>query len=198
VVPHFHGTADQFELYALERLDNPEFVRLEEHLIVCATCRCRFDEIEAFATGMREALVTDAESGQNSGVDLLGWLRRPAVSMALGLFVLIAAISLVSRGPAKLATNAVLDLPAAPSAKAVAPPTRELDVTINDTLRDSGPFRVEVVTPAGQTVWNGLAAIGPLGIEVKVQQRMTVGDYFLRVYSAGGEKLQEYGFRIGT
>jgi hypothetical protein len=198
VGPHFHGTTDQFELYALERLADSEFARLEEHLIVCATCRCRFDEVEAYATGMREALVTDAEKGPDSGVDLLGWLRRPAVSMALGLIVLIAAISLVSRGPAKLAANAALDLPASSGTKAVAPPTRELDVTINDALRDSGPFRVEVVTPAGQTVWNGLAALGPLGVEVKVQQRMTAGDYFLRVYSASGEKLREYGFRIGT
>jgi len=49
-------------------------------------------------------------------------------------------------------------------------------------------FRVEVLTPAGQTVWSGLAALGPVGMEIKVQQRMTAGDYFLRIYSVAERK----------
>lgn len=190
---HFHGTKDQFELYALDRLADSEFIRLEEHLIVCATCRRSFEEIEGYVSGMREALMADAESGR----DMLGWLRRPGVSMALGLIMLIGVMVVLSRKPVEMLPSATLDLPA-PGGKATAPPTRELDVTVNDALRDSGPFRVEVINPAGQPVWSGLAALGPVGVDIKVQQRMTPGDYFLRIYSVGGEKLQEYGFHIGS
>lgn len=194
---HFHGTQDQLELYALDLLADSEFIRVEEHLIVCATCRRRFDEIESYVDGMREALVTDAGAGEETGWDLLSWLRRPVVSMTLGLVVLLTAMALLNRGPAKLAPSAAMQIPAAGSGTPVAPPTRELDVTISDALRDSGPFRVEVLNPAGRTIWNGLAAADAKGVEVKVQQRMTPGDYFLRLYSVSGEKLKDYAFRIG-
>lgn len=91
-----HGTDDQLELYALDRLADSESIRVEEHLITCGTCRRRFDEIEAWAAGMREALMS--ESGvEESGWDLLGWLRRPAVSMTLGFVALITLMALLFR-----------------------------------------------------------------------------------------------------
>lgn len=193
---HFHSTADELELYALARMTNSEFAGLEEHLLICATCRGRLDEVEAYVTGMREVLEADAGGDEDSGWDLLNWLRRPAVAMTIGLVALVTAMALLSRGPAKVLPFSAMLIPAAGGGMPIAPPARELDVTINDGLRDSGPFRVEVLNPAGQTVWNGLAAADERGIEVKVQQRMTPGDYFLRLYSVGGEKLKDYAFRI--
>jgi hypothetical protein len=178
---------DELELYALARLPEKELVRLEEHLIVCPTCRCGFEEIEDYVVGMREILMADARTGRDSGWDLLGWLRRPAVTMTLAFVALLAAMALLSRGPAQVLPSTALQIPA-----------RELDVTIGDALRDIGPFRVQVLNPAGQTVWSGLAESGPRGVEVRVQQPMTPGDYFLRLYSVSGEKLKEYGFRVGS
>ncbi len=194
---HFHGAQDQLELYALDRLADSEFIELEEHLIVCATCRRRFDQMEAYISGMREALMADAEADQDFGWDLLRWLRQPAVSMTLALLVLLAAMALLSPGPAKLIPFATLQVPASDGRTPVAPPTRELDVTVTDRLPDSGPYRVEVLNPAGQRIWSGLAAAGPVNVGVKVQQRMTPGDYFLRFYTVAGQKLRDYPFRIG-
>ncbi len=194
---HFHGSQDELELYALDRLTEPEFIRLEEHLIVCATCRHGFEETEDYVAGIREALMADAEAREGSGWDVSGWLRRPAVSMTLGFLVLVAAMALLSRGPAKVLPITALQIPAPGGGTPVAPLARELDVSIGDAPRDGGPFRVEVLTAAGQTVWSGLAEAGPQGVEVKVQQPMTAGDYFLRLYSVSGEKLKDYGFRVG-
>jgi hypothetical protein len=194
---HFHGTADELERYALDRLSDPDVGRVEEHLIVCAECRQRFDEIEAYVDGMRDALIKYAAADRDSGWDLLSWLKRPAVSMAFAFLVLVAAMGLFSRRQANLLPLVAMQIPAAGGVTPTAPPTRELDVTIREALPDGGPFRVEVLTPAGQEVWNGLASSGSEGVKVDVQQRLTAGDYFLRVFKVSGEKLKDYPFRIG-
>jgi len=50
-----HGTEEQLELYALGRLPGSGQVRLEEHLLVCAACRDKLNEIGDFALAMRAA-----------------------------------------------------------------------------------------------------------------------------------------------
>lgn len=190
----FHATVEELELYALDRLADAGLARLEEHLIGCATCLQCFDEIEACAAGMREALM---EGDEHSGWDLLGWLRRPAVSMFLGFVILLTVMALFSRRPVALAPSAALQIPTAGSGMPIAPPTRELNITIHDALPDSGPFRVEVVTRAGKTVWSSLATASAQGIEIKMQWSMTAGDYVLRLYAISGQKLKDYAFRIG-
>jgi hypothetical protein len=75
-----HGTDDHLELYALDRLPDSDMTGLEEHLMICATCRDRLDEIGGFALGMRDSPGVQSEPGTN----WFGWLRRLAVSMALG------------------------------------------------------------------------------------------------------------------
>ena len=71
---HVRVTDDQLELYALDRLPDADLPGLEEHLMICANCRGRLDEIGAFALGMREASGVKTESP----TDWLKWLRRPA------------------------------------------------------------------------------------------------------------------------
>jgi anti-sigma factor RsiW len=69
-----HVTEDQLELYVLDRLPDSDLPQLEEHLMTCANCRDRLDEIGAFALGMREASGLKTEPR----TDWLKWLRRPA------------------------------------------------------------------------------------------------------------------------
>jgi len=55
---------------------------------------------------------------------------------------------------------------------------------------------VEVVNVMGTAAWSGLAESGSAGVQVRVTQRLGPGDYFVRLYSASGRMLREYGFRI--
>lgn len=50
-----HTTDEQLELYALTRLADSELALLEEHLLICASCREKLDAIAQFAAGMRDA-----------------------------------------------------------------------------------------------------------------------------------------------
>jgi hypothetical protein len=45
-------------------------------------------------------------------------------------------------------------------------------------------------------MWSGMAGASAAGIQVKAGRQFGPGDYFVRLYSASGKMLREYGFRI--
>ena len=79
-MPDFHRTDDQLEAYALGRLgtsDQPGLELLEEHLMICSTCRDRLEGVEAFASGMKDAFGSKlGNSDFETDPDLFAWLRR--------------------------------------------------------------------------------------------------------------------------
>jgi len=193
----FHGTEDQLELYALGRLPDSDLPRLEEHLLVCTTCREKLNGIEDFALAMREASgkVIVPKAGR-VGWGLASFFRRPAVSMTLAFVALLAVLAVFSNGRTKFAPSASLQLTATRGEMPIAVAAREFDVTLSDGPREGGPFRIEVLNAMGASVWGGLAESGPVGVQFKLTQRLSQGDYFVRLYSVSGQVLREYGFRI--
>lgn len=51
-----HVSADEIELYSLDRLSEPELSRVEEHLLVCERCRRRLADEDRFSKAARAAL----------------------------------------------------------------------------------------------------------------------------------------------
>jgi hypothetical protein len=200
---NFHGTDDQLEEYVLGRLPRPDLPALEEHLIICASCRDRLDSMEAFAVGMKEALGT-SEAVLKPASPWPGWfaglrqqpLRQPAFFIALGSIALIAAVSFFSNAGTRFAPVATLKLTASRGGMPLTGPARELDLTLSDAPREEGALRVEVVNATGQAMWSGMAGASAAGIQVKAGRQFGPGDYFVRLYSASGKMLREYGFRI--
>lgn len=197
----FHGTEDQLELYAQGRLPEADLPVIEEHLMICNTCREKLDEIGDFALGMREALGTQAVPQTAYQTGWMGWglaslFRRPAFSMALAFVALLVVVGVFSNGRTKFAPSASLQLTAMRGEMPSTVPARELDLTLSDGPREGGPFRIEVLNATGGSVWAGLAESGPAGVEFKLTQRLAQGDYFVRLYSVSGKMLREYGFRI--
>lgn len=189
-----HGTDDQLEAYVLGRLRGPELAELEEHLLICSSCRDRLNEAENFASGMRDALSARA-ADPSPRPAWFDWLRKPAFSMLVAAIVLVSMISIFSTRRPKMAAVSALTLAANRGAMPAAPRARELDLTLSDSP-GNGVFRVELVDASGQTVWSGLAQSTAAGIQVKTQRQLPPGDYFVRLYAASGEVFHEYGFRI--
>jgi hypothetical protein len=197
VESYFHGTDDRLELYARGRLPESDLPVLEEHLMICTTCREKVDEIGDFALGMREALGTAVvPQTRDFGWGLASLFRLPAFSMALALVALLVGIGVFSNGRTKFAPSASLQLMAMRGEMPSTIPAREFDLTLLDGPREGGPFRIEVLNATGASVWGGLAESGPAGIRFKLTQRLVQGDYFVRLYSVSGKILREYGFRI--
>jgi hypothetical protein len=191
---NLHVTDDQLELYALDRLPDSDLPEFEVHLMMCANCRERLDEIGTFALGMREAPAA-------SETDWFGWLRRRAFSMAMGFVVLVVVVEIVatginSNGRTTFAPSAALQLTATRGEMPFTAPAREFNLTLADGPRDGGPFRIDVVNVTGVPAWSGLAESSPAGVQVKVMHRLGPGDYFVRLFDASGQMLREYGFRI--
>lgn len=204
-----HGTDNQLEEYVFGRLSRSDLPALEEHLIVCAACRDRLDFMEAIAVGMKEVLGSSPAAVKTAFArsDWLGrfarqWLRvgrQPTFLLVIGLIALVAAISIFSGFPkagTKFAPVASLQLTASRGEMPSLGPARELDLTLSGAPREGGEFRIEVVNATGRSVWSGTAGNGAAGVQVKVERQFGPGDYFVRLYSASGKMLREYGFRV--
>jgi hypothetical protein len=203
----FHVTEDQLEAYAFGQIaasDTHVLEGVEEHLMICSACRDRLDGIEAFTSGLRQAVEPNSAIAISKSHDLFAWLPWPrpsirALSIGLALIALIAIVVLFSRDQTRFIPIANLQLSAARGEMAVSAPASELDVTLTGAPADGQAFRSRIVNATGGTVWNGQAnqVSGVAGsIVVKAQQRFVPGDYFLRLYGPSGEVVREYGFRI--
>ncbi len=205
---NFHGTDDQLEEYVFGRLSVSDLPALEEHLMICVACRDRLDAVEAVTAGFKEALdISPAVLRPASArVEWFAWfaqrwfaqrwLRQPAFLVAVGMVVLFAILSTFSNGHTKFAPVATLQLTASRGEMPSAVPARELDLTLSDVPAEGGPLRVEIVNATGHIMWGGAAAGSAAGIQVKSERQFGSGDYFVRLYSASGKMLREYGFRI--
>jgi hypothetical protein len=201
VNPDFHGTDNQLEAYALGQLatsDQPGLETLEEHLMICSTCRDRLDGIEAFTSGMKDAFGPRSAIAISKQRDLFAWLPWPRASIALVLLAIAAIIAIYSRGQTQFAPVANLQLSATRGEMPVAAPARELDLTLVNVPLEGQNFRAAIVKATGGAVWSGQARHNDTAgsLQVKAQQRFESGVYFLRLYGSTGDVVREYGFRI--
>lgn len=194
-----HETEEQLELYALGRLTEAEAAGVEEHLLVCAACRDRLDEAEAFALAMREAVATDPASEARSYWPDWFRLRRPVLVWAGGLAVAVLAVGLYpglgGHGPAPVAT---LELTAMRGNTPEAEPARETDIVLGDAPA-TGALEAKLVDGSGVSVWSGVPEAG--SHRLRVEKRLAPGGYFVRLYGgaagASGEALlHEYAFVV--
>jgi hypothetical protein len=192
VEQEIHGTEEQLEAYALGQLSDSEEQVLEEHLLVCATCRTAADQNLIFDLGMREAL---AQAGPAR--DWLAWLRpvfapRFAMAGALAALVVVAGLYFATADHTHYASVAALQLAAIRGATPSVEPARELDLTLNSFPTSGGSFKVEVVDANGGKIWSG-ATSSP---SVAVHEKFRTGSYFVRLYNSNGDLLHEYGFSV--
>jgi hypothetical protein len=193
-----HGTEEQIERYLLGNLSGLELAALEEHLLICESCRERTESAEAFAMAMRDALNLDAQSPQPvaTRMNWLAWPGRPAFQLAAAFVVILAALAIFWGRGSGLPAVANLQLTATRGEMPSVKPARELDLALTGAPSDGGPFRVELVNAQGRKVWDSLADSEGDAVLVKVSSRLQPGDYFVRLYAADGPMLHEYGFRV--
>lgn len=181
-----HPTDDQLELYALRRLPPTERDSLEDHLVICASCRDRCEEVTDFTSAMREAFKTAPAEVESRW---FAWLR-PKLALAGAFAALVVAIALYwTTGSHRLTAVAALQLTAMRGSDvASVEPARELDITLGDA---AGAARVEILRTDGTSIW-----AAPYASLTIVRKELPEGDYLLRAYLPSGQMLHEYSFRI--
>jgi hypothetical protein len=194
VVGILHQTDERLELYALGRLPEPWVAEVEEHLLVCATCQERVDDLEAYAFAMQQAISTEpAEPSRWFNWFQQSWLKMPVLACAGGLAAVLLGGTLYLQSTPHLAPVASLQLTAIRGAMPSVGPSRETDITLADAPSGAA-LRAEVVDATGSTVWSG--ALEPRTRRIALTRRFAPGSYFVRLFDDGGKLLHEYGFQV--
>jgi hypothetical protein len=199
-----HQTDEQLERYALGCLSEPCVAEVEEHLLVCAACHERVDDLEAYALAMRQAILNEpAESPhwfswfQPSWFQpswfKQPWLKMPVLAWAGGLAVLVIGFTLYLPPEPHLEPLASLQLTAMRGSMPAVGQSRETDITLTDAPSGSA-LRAEILDAAGSSVWSG--SLEPQNHRIALARKLTPGNYFVRLFDDGGKLLHEYGFQV--
>ncbi|MCU1325657.1 MAG: hypothetical protein JWN34_1027 [Bryobacterales bacterium] len=190
-----HETDEQLELFALDRLPDPAAERVEEHLLICDACRLRVGEIGDFAYTVRAALramPTGPVPGRPGWWQ--GWNLR-FVMGGLAFALVLAAVTFRNGRDLQLVPVASITLSSIRGDHSVVfQPARELDVTLTGT--SGTQLEVEVVDSTGSSKWKGTADAHDGNVRVRIAEKFAPGTYFVRLHSASGELLHEYGFEV--
>lgn len=182
-----HIDETTLERYVMGALSGGATAEVEQHLLICETCRQRVTEAEDYVRAMRSA----AESAPGASESARWWGFRwlvPAVA-----FAALAVFALVRLGPRTSSSPAVVALTAMRGPEAAqAPANRALE--LHPDLRGLPPsprYRLELVTATGSIAWKGEfqppSALAP---------DQAPGDYFVRVSLPDGTLLREYALEI--
>ena len=184
-----HQTDEQLELYALGRLPEPRVAEVEEHLLVCAVCQERVDDLEAYARAMRDAIFTEPAKSSR----WFAWLKMPVLAWAGGLASILLAVALYLQFAPHPAALASLQLTAIRGAMPAVGLARETDITLADAPAGAA-LRAEVVDAAGDKVWSG--SLEPRTHKIVLTRRLAPGNYFVRLFDDDSKLLHEYGFQV--
>ncbi len=187
-----HQTDEQLELYALGRLPEPSVAEVEEHLLVCAACQERVDDLEVYAFAMRQAISTEPASPPKPWFQQ-SWLKMPVLAWAGGIAAIVFAVTLYLQSTPHLAPLASLQLTAMRGAMPAVGPSRETDITLADAPSGTA-LRTEIVDATGSTVWSGI--LESRTHKIALTRQIAAGNYFVRLFDDGGKLLHEYGFQV--
>jgi len=191
------GEAD-LESYSMHALSREESAHVEQHLLICGTCRERLVEADDYVAAMKDA-ARDLPR-QQAAPDPWRWRWRwPTLVPAFGA-VAVIAIAVVALPLTRQATSAPfavsLQTMRGPQRRAQAPSRRPLTLQLDLTGLPASPsYRIEMVDQSGNRMWQGSIdnTLAATSVTAPPQKR---GMYFVRVALPSGESLREYGLDI--
>ena len=210
-----HITEEALESYAMGRMIDPEAETFEEHLLLCAGCQERLQQMDEFVSAFKVAAARMGKEAIQDSVELpfAGKLRQSLVSFwnaatpvyALGGVAVAAAllIAVYPRGSAPLPGSPAIELNAVRGTVPVVvatPGGAQLNLSLDLTgLPEAKQLKLEIAGASGQVMWTSSAPrpeAGKLAIQPPIHPKP--GLYWVRVYDAGREQLllREFGLRI--
>ena len=177
-----HMDPEELEKYAMGDTPDDEAERIEEHLLVCESCRHNLSETEGYVRSMAHAASAIRRSPAR--------FRWAAV---FGAVACVAALGVFLRWSGTRQEPLAVSLTAvrgAVSSSATARRALELHPDLTG-LAASPSYRVEMVNRDGARVWQG-----ELTNQTALVPSQSAGTYFVRVYSPRGELLREYGLEV--
>ena len=196
-----HADEGQLERYSLGALGETDLARVEEHLLICESCRERLQETDVYTAAMRGAaqslrLEAQFRARQPARSWFPLWSDALAVGLALLAFILAWGPWAIHKA-ANAPPVAVLLETTRDSRTQTAPVSRPLLLTADLTQLASYPaYRLEVVDAAGRRVLGSPPTPGSGKLSLPIPGGLARGAYYVRLYAASGELLREFGLRV--
>jgi hypothetical protein len=200
-----HPLEDEFEEYAFDRLSEERCAQFEEHLLVCERCQDQLAQTDEYILLMKQTAAQwrGASSGKapRAGISPTVLWSSMAAVLAAGLVTAALTLGVPHTGLAREPSSVLLiamrggQEQGMPRARAGAP----VDITIDTSdFDDRHHLRIKMVDADGLPVWNGQAIELAAGnrVSARIDARLAVGVYWIRLYSAEGELLREFGLRV--
>jgi hypothetical protein len=196
-----HADEGQLERYSLGALDETDLARVEEHLLICETCRECLEEADVYAAAMRGAAESlRMETQSRARPPARSWFPLWSDALAVALALLVFALAWGPwriRKPAAIPPVAVLLETTRDSRTQTAPGSRPLLLTADLTQLARYPaYRLEVVDATGRRLLGSPPTPGSGTLSLLIPGGLARGAYYVRLYAASGEFLREFGLRV--
>ncbi len=195
-----HPTEEMLEEYVFNRLPETAAGALEEHVLICTLCQQNLEEVDDYIRLMKAATADDRRG--HLWPHIRAVLARPGlISTGIAALAGIVFFTTITLRPPPVPGSASVSLAAFRGSDGVtvakAPKGRDLDLEID--VPDAPPaasYGLEVVNGIGRRAWKGKGVASNGKLLARVPAGLTTGVHWVRMYSAGGELLREFGFRI--
>jgi hypothetical protein len=210
-----HLTEDALEAYAMGKLADPEAETFEEHLLLCAGCQDRLQEMDEFVASFKVAAARlgNEDVALAPAAPFSARLLQPLRSLwkdwtplyALGGAAVAAAlvIAVLPRSSGPTPHPAAIELNAVRGTVPVvvaAPEAASLNLSLDLTgLPEASRLKLEIAGSTGQVLWvseHPRPSGDKLVLAPPIHPR--AGLYWVRVYDASGDQslLREFGLRL--
>jgi len=190
-----HMGEEEIERYSMGLLSHEEAERVEQHLLLCTACQELVNKEDGFIQAIRTA---GAELDREQQAKRAFFWSSPIVLFAAAAIVLLvfAGVIFLNRGTA---APVAVDLHVARGDSNFATAPRDMPLVLNldiTALPPQAVYRVAIVDQGGGEIWRGEGKSQDANLAVTVP-RLAAGVHFVRVYSADGQLLREYGLEVG-
>jgi hypothetical protein len=202
-----HAGEEELELYSMGRLEGTQLEAIEEHLLVCASCQDRLEDMDIYVRAARAATAKLAAEPSQKNLGFMDRFRAFALSyepvlITVAVAVVVIGVFWIAR-PSKesltppVAVVVLETVRGESTAATVSRDSRPLLRTDVSELAPSASYRVELVNAQGDTIWRTDAIPSGGKLSVPVETTLAGGRYWVRLYSAAPDRtlLREYELR---
>ena len=191
-----HPSEEALEEYAFNRLSEKESAPLEEHLLLCQVCQERLAETDEYIGLMKLAareLQAAPMAGRRRGLLERGFVWAGAAAAACAVGILLFVPHVPAENPQRV------ELLAFRGGEEISHATAGHRVSVAIDVSDLSPsaaYRLEVVDATGREEWRGKGVASGGTLSLEISRSLSRGVHWVRLSSARGELLREFGLRI--